>query len=694
MSSLITPKSALFSTLDIDDRILKALGQMNLVYMTQVQEKFIPIGLAGKDTIVQARTGSGKTAAYGVVLLNKILRSLSNASNKNTRLGTKSLILVPTLELSEQVSKYLQKLVLYCGKSVSVVNGANNGAHYAISQTVALKKKLILYRSLISEQPEVVVSTPSRVLQYLKDGTLSVTQTLETLVIDEADLILSFGYKNDLQEIFDFLPRMCQHILMSATLPHDVSEFSKLILRNPTRCIIKDTADNHNGRLMQYAIMCKDRDKFFLTYVILKLKLISGKCIIFVNGIDRCYRLKLFLEQFSIRSCVLNSELPINSRYHIVEEFNRGIYDYIIATDEGACKDELDETINSNADSLDSDNKLDGEDDSDQDQSTEKNASDIDSDSESQNASDLEADEEKAEDLGSEPDSDSDQESESDEGIEKSISESPGKQDKQKNNKGDTKKNHYGVVRGIDFKDASVIINFDMPTSTSAYTHRIGRTARGNKRGMSLSFVAKAQDVPNTNKEPNVDETSFFEKIKSDQKGKGCTIEPYEFDMNQIDGLRYRCEDALRSVTKASIREAKIKEIKREIINSDLLKTHFEDKPTDLNFLRHDKALIPTKIKPHLKHIPNYLMPKISSVSGDGSGDILNDVKEGKFAGFVPFNKKHNRNSRNDAKSNKKFKGSNGKSDSKGGSRFKGKRSDPLKSFGSVRSKKVCSFQI
>ena len=98
---------------------------------------------------------------------------------------------------------------------------------------------------------------------------------------------------------------------------------------------------------------CSEVDKFLLTYVILKLKLIKGKCILFVNDVERCYRLKLFLEQFSIKSCVLNSELPLNSRYvlchsdiwfrqtnpfsirmHIVQEFNKGIYDYIIATDE------------------------------------------------------------------------------------------------------------------------------------------------------------------------------------------------------------------------------------------------------------------------------------------------------------------------------------------------------------------------
>lgn len=79
---------------------------------------------------------------------------------------------------------------------------------------------------------------------------------------------------------------------------------------------------------------CGEDEKFLLAYVIFKLRLIKGKCIIFVSDIDRCYRLKLFFEQFGIRSCILNSELPLNSRVHVVEEFNRNVYDIIIAADE------------------------------------------------------------------------------------------------------------------------------------------------------------------------------------------------------------------------------------------------------------------------------------------------------------------------------------------------------------------------
>lgn len=78
-----------------------------------------------------------------------------------------------------------------------------------------------------------------------------------------------------------------------------------------------EEAEDEAASLSQYSVRCSEVDKFLLTYVILKLKLVNGKCILFVNDVDRCYRLKLFLEQFSIKSCVLNSELPLNSRYGI-----------------------------------------------------------------------------------------------------------------------------------------------------------------------------------------------------------------------------------------------------------------------------------------------------------------------------------------------------------------------------------------
>ena len=114
-----------------------------------------------------------------------------------------------------------------------------------------------------------------------------------------------------------------------------------LVLIKPAILALDDSKEE-NDLLSQYVVKCTEFEKFLFTFVIIKLRLIKGKILLFVDDIDRCYKLKLFLEQFSIKSCVLNSELPLNSRYHIVEEFNRGIYDYLIATDESELKGEQD----------------------------------------------------------------------------------------------------------------------------------------------------------------------------------------------------------------------------------------------------------------------------------------------------------------------------------------------------------------
>ncbi|KAJ1938043.1 ATP-dependent DNA/RNA helicase, partial [Linderina pennispora] len=320
MDEKLLDSKATFLSLDLDDRLLRALGNMGLVHPTLVQAKAIPLALAGKDILARAKTGSGKTAAYCLPVLHKILQAKDELSvNSEERKRTRSLILVPTRELAEQVSKYIADLSKFCGKDITAVNIATNAA-------------LHIQAPLLAESPDVVVSTPAKILKHLVAKSTSL-ETLETLVIDEADLVLSFGYEEDIRGILAHLPKIYQSMLMSATLNKGVESLKKLILTKPAILRLEDDKEESSS-LVQYVVRCTEEDKFLLAYVILKLKLIAGKCILFVNDIDRSYRLKLFLEQFSIRACVLNSELPLNSRYHIVEEFNRGVYDYIIATDE------------------------------------------------------------------------------------------------------------------------------------------------------------------------------------------------------------------------------------------------------------------------------------------------------------------------------------------------------------------------
>jgi ATP-dependent RNA helicase DDX56/DBP9 len=355
-------------------------------------------------------------------------------------------------------------------------------------------------------------------------------------------------------------------------------------------------------------------------YVIFKLKLIKGKCIMFVGDIDRCYRLKLFLEQFGIRSCVLNSELPVNSRLHIVEEFNKNIYDIIIATDE---------------------NEVIGDEDDDNNQ---------------------------AEELVKKPD------------ITDLEPSSPSlQQQKKKKRKKPRLDKEYGVSRGIDFQNVACVINFDLPTSSKSYTHRIGRTARAGKTGTAMSFVVPAS-LHGKHKPTSISSTANDEKvlarITKHQSRKGKTVKPYVFDMEQVQSFRYRMDDALRAVTRTSIREARTRELRQELLASEKLKRHFEENPEDLRHLRHDGELRAARIQPHLRHVPEYLLPKNGKDSLGGS-DATGSAVIGAGKSGVGLRKSNENRIRKARLRNKKVR----RDAAANGGKSSGKRRDPLKMY-------------
>ncbi|QSL65679.1 hypothetical protein MERGE_002992 [Pneumocystis wakefieldiae] len=567
-----------FSSFGLDPRIVRAVLKLGFRSPTYVQSQVIPLALEGKDVFVQARTGSGKTAAYLIPIIENILKNEQSQKQAETR----SLILVPTRELSNQVTNNVKELTFYCGKVIRVVNLAAN-----ISDNAA--------RILISESPEIVVGTPSRIIVHLNASNLHIQDSLLHFVIDEFDLILSYGYSKDFDNIMKYIPKRVQMLLTTATFTEDLDKLKRVICKDPV--ILKLQEKDSCSNLSQYSVRCSEDEKFLLIYVILKLRLIKGKIIIFVNNIDRCYRVKLFLEQFGIRSCLLNSELPINSRLHTIEEFNKNIYDIILATDE---------------------NNL----------SKESNSiGDIQEDINNESTKTI---------------------SKKDNGVLK----------KQKRIHKDSE---YGVSRGVDFKDVACILNFDLPTTVKSYIHRSGRTARANKSGMVVSFIVPeklwGKHKSTLLKTAKYDEF-IFEKIKEDQETKGITIKPYNFNMEHVNAFRYRMEDALRAITRTVIREAREKELRMEVLSNEKLKKYFDEHPNDLQQLRHDKELHPTRVQPHLKHVPNYLLPKKERIN------ITENI------GHVSFHKK-NMNRIRKARL----------SDSKKRTKYFKNKSDPLKSF-------------
>lgn len=357
-----------------------------------------------------------------------------------------------------------------------------------------------------------------------------------------------------------------------------------------------------------------------MTYVIFKLQLIKGKCIIFVGDVDRCYRLKLFLEQFGIRSCVLNSELPVNSRIHVVEEFNKGVYDIIIAADDqevvgAAPADQAKPQAGAAA------------------------------------ASDEDASEQEQEAPKPTKTAKTDQSS--------TATKKP-KTSKEKD---------YGISRGIDFQDVACVLNFDLPTTARAYAHRIGRTGRAGKTGMALSFVVPpalfGKHKPTCFPTAKHDE-KVLRRITRRQARVGAQVHPYVFDKPTVEAFRYRMADALRAVTRVAVHEARAREIRSELLASDRLRAHFEEHPGELKQLRHDGEIRAARVQPHLKHVPDYLMPtgvKASVGKGGPGGGV-----DGAGAGFVGFGKTRENRIRKARERNR-------------GKGRKGGRKDPLKTF-------------
>ncbi|RZC66258.1 hypothetical protein C5167_009952 [Papaver somniferum] len=323
--------------LGLDPRLISALNKNGIDKPTPIQISGIPLILEGKDVVARAKTGSGKTYAYLLPLLQKLF-SDTGASKKT---APSAMILVPTRELCQQACSYYISL---CGYEVLSLIAACKVQLKVVQVTSSMVGKDL--RAALAGPPDILVSTPACISTCLQSDALktnSIQESLQLLVLDEADLLLSYGYEDDLKALTPHIPRRCQCLLMSATSSADVEKLKKLVLHSPVILTLSEVGDVKDEMIpknvQQFWISCSTRDKQLYMLSLLKLELVQKKILIFVNTIDMGFRLKLFLEQFGIKTAVLNAELPQNSRLHILEEFNAGLFDYLIATDDSQMKE-------------------------------------------------------------------------------------------------------------------------------------------------------------------------------------------------------------------------------------------------------------------------------------------------------------------------------------------------------------------
>jgi ATP-dependent RNA helicase DeaD len=299
-----------FSSLSLSARITDALHILGYEEPTPVQTRAIPILLQGHDLLAQAQTGTGKTAAFALPVLEKI--DLSSQT-------TQALIITPTRELAMQVAEALQSYARCLeGFHVLPIYG---GQEYS-QQLRALKRG-----------PHVVVGTPGRVMDHLRRGTLSIKDT-RTVILDEADEMLNMGFIDDVTWILDQITTKPQIALFSATMPKVIQNIANNYLKDPEKVIIKNqksTADN----IDQNYIFVAPHKKFDALLRFLEMDNNDGT-IIFTRTKLASDDLAQKIQAHGFRACALNGDMTQDARKKVVTQMKKGLIDILVATDVAA----------------------------------------------------------------------------------------------------------------------------------------------------------------------------------------------------------------------------------------------------------------------------------------------------------------------------------------------------------------------
>ena len=300
-----------FDELDLEDEILDGLEDMNFYEMTPVQEQTIPVILEGHDLIGCAQTGTGKTAAYTLPLLNRLLLE-GNEENV-----VKSLIIVPTRELAQQIDQQFQGFSYYAPISTTVVYGGGDGKGWDLQKNGMLNGS------------DVVIATPGRMISHLQNSHIDLSH-VECLILDEADRMLDMGFSDDIMKIISYLPRERQTIMFSATLPPKIRELAKTILRNPEEVNI--AISKPNEAIDQSAYVCYESQKLGLIRELFA-EPSESKTIIFSSSKMKVKELAHTLKRMQLDVAAMHSDLDQSQREEVMLNFKNNKVKILVATD-------------------------------------------------------------------------------------------------------------------------------------------------------------------------------------------------------------------------------------------------------------------------------------------------------------------------------------------------------------------------
>ncbi|MBS3116407.1 DEAD/DEAH box helicase [Candidatus Woesearchaeota archaeon] len=291
-----------FEVLNVRSEIIEALREEGIVNPTAIQTKTIPLIQEGKNVIGISRTGSGKTASFGVPILEKV----------SPKKGVQSLVLAPTRELANQISGELRKWGRRLNLSIATIFGG-----VSFDQQV---------RNIA--RAEIVVGTPGRTLDHLSNGNLNLSQ-VQIFVLDEADKMVEMGLIEDVERILSATPHGRQILLFGATISHEIDYLKNKYMRNAV--VAEDELYVEKDLLQQYYYNVQHQEKFSLLVHLLKTEPVE-RAIIFCSKRSTVELLNKNLRLQGIKSEMIHGKMRQNKRLFVIQRFNEGKMRYLVAS--------------------------------------------------------------------------------------------------------------------------------------------------------------------------------------------------------------------------------------------------------------------------------------------------------------------------------------------------------------------------
>ncbi len=318
MTEPVTPAEAApaprFDTLPLDPKLLRAVADSGYTAMTPIQAKAIPIVLAGTDVMGAAQTGTGKTAAFSIPLLQRMLKH-ENSSMSPARHPVRAVVLAPTRELADQVAQNVLAYAKHTNLRVACVFGG-----------VDIKPQAAQLKGGV----EVLIATPGRLLDHIEAKNCALHQ-VEYVVLDEADRMLDIGFLPDLQRILSYLPKTRQTLLFSATFSNEIKRLASSYLQNPE--LVEVARPNATATNVEQRFYAVGDDKKRALLLQLWRERGAKQAIVFMNSKLGAARLTRTLENAGIKASALHGDKSQDERLKTLAAFKAGSVDLLIATD-------------------------------------------------------------------------------------------------------------------------------------------------------------------------------------------------------------------------------------------------------------------------------------------------------------------------------------------------------------------------